>query len=181
MLSQKRQDAARHAADKQNTETKENKKQRRNRTERLQKHGKTDLEKTIIFETERGSKHFEHGYRSRQGLLRRQASYVHGYDGSVHGQGSEEQTTYYESLFNVKKENMAEAKATVDFWQNSGQLEKRERARAMQAKCPQKFFKKLVNILKKEERARTGSQQKFWKLCRKHKQRHSQKIERKIQ
>ena len=30
-----------------------------------------------------------------------------------------EQTTHHESTFNVKKENETEARAAVDFWQNS--------------------------------------------------------------
>ena len=111
MLSKKGRDPARHAEDKQNTE--------RNGTKNKdglgqQENWKTNLEMTNILETEMCSRQFEQGYRNTP--FWRQASYVHGYDGFVHGQGFDRRlTTYHESLFNVKKGNIAEAKAAVDF------------------------------------------------------------------
>ena len=59
---------------------------------------------------------------------------------------TEELTIYCESFFNVKKENVTEASAAVDFRQNSWT------ARAMQAKFPLKFHKNIINKLKKKEK-----------------------------
>ena len=93
-------------------------------------------------------------------FLRRQASDVHGYDGLfIDKDPTEELTTYYERLFNVKKEDRAEAKAAVDFWPNSWTAGK---TRARQAKFQQKFHKNQK--IEKGKTARRGSQHKFF--CR---------------
>ena len=61
---------------------------------------------------------------------------------------TEELTIYCESFFNVKMENVTEASAAIDLWQNSWT------ARARQAKSPQKFYTQSQQFQKREKQRR---------------------------
>ena len=60
--------------------------------------------------------------------------------------------TLLESLFNVKKDDRADAKAAVDFWQNFWTAEKREQGK----RNTPRSFTKTINKLKK------GKKQRGW-------------------
>ena len=59
-------------------------------------------------------------FKAGKAPFRWYASYIRGYDGLLVDKDPTEELTFYcESFSNVKKENVTEASAVVDFWQHS--------------------------------------------------------------
>ena len=143
MLSKERQDPTGHVGEEQNTETNGTKDGTGHSDSRK---GKTNLQKTKILETEICSRHFEQGFRSRQGSLRGQASDVYGYDGLVHGQRSDRRSDDLQrKTLQRQEEGHGRGQSSSRFLVKSLDSWK-TRATARQTKSPQKLYKTQSQI-----------------------------------